>query len=146
MNRSTQALAEATHRRRENAENSVKRALREARKTQAPVTVTSIAAAAGVSTDFIYRHRELRPQVEALRRARPSSFVAASADDPDIAAADSTLVRRLSQQLAEVRRQRREEIAELHRALEEAQGELLLLRRRLADSTRASDDSCPRQD
>ena len=131
MNPSTQALADATRRRREKAENAVKRALREARKTTAPVTVTSIAAAAGVSTDFIYRHPELRLQVEALRRSRSSS--PAPVADPDMAAADSTLVRRLSQQLADTRRQHREEVAELRRALETAQGELLLLRRRLAD-------------
>jgi hypothetical protein len=58
VNPSTRALAEATQRRRENAENAVKRALRESRKARTPVTVTGIAAAAGVSTDFIYRHRE----------------------------------------------------------------------------------------
>jgi hypothetical protein len=133
VNPSTQALAEATRRRRVNAENAVRRALREARKTSAPVTVASIAAAARVSTDFIYRHPELRPQVEALRRARSSHTSAKPAADPDMAAADSTLVRRLSQQLAAARRQHRQEVAELRQALEAAQGELLLLRRRLAD-------------
>jgi hypothetical protein len=143
VNPSTRALAEATQRRRENAENAVKRALGESRKARTPVTVTGIAAAAGVSTDFIYRHRELRPQVEALRRAHPAS-AAAAADASEMAAADSTLVRRLSQQLADTRRRHREEIAELRRALEAAHGELLILRRQLADGIHTSGTSCPR--
>jgi hypothetical protein len=146
MNRGTQPLAEATRRRRETAENAVKRVLREARKSREPVTVTSIAAAAGVSTDFIYRHHELRPQVEALRRARPSTVELAPVNDPDIAAASSTLVRRLTQQLADTRRRHREEVAELRRALEAAHGELLLLRRRLAESPRSGEPSIHQSD
>lgn len=70
MNRSVEALTTAARRRRERAESAVEKALKEARKTRNPVSVTSIARAAGVSTDFIYRHPVLRPQVEALRRAR----------------------------------------------------------------------------
>jgi hypothetical protein len=71
MSRSVTAVAEATRRRRQNAEEAVEAALREARKHRAPVTVTGIAAAAGVSTDFIYRHPDLRAQV-APRPTRPS--------------------------------------------------------------------------
>jgi hypothetical protein len=59
-------------------------------------------------------------------------MTAHAGDHPDAEAAASTLVRRLSQQLADTRRRHREEVAELRRALEAAQGELLLLRRRLA--------------
>lgn len=130
MSRSIIALAESTRRRRENAENAVRQALAEARKARRSVTVAGIAAAAGVSSDFIYRHPELRPQVEALRRARRYPPVP-SEDHPDIEAADSRLVRRLCQQLADVRRKNREEVAELRRALEAAHGELLSLRRQL---------------
>lgn len=133
---STQALAEATRRRRENAENAVTRALRHARQNSAPITVTGIAAAAGVSTDFIYRHGELRAQVEALRRTRPTAPTTPTdrADKADIEAADSTLIRRLGQQLTEARRRHRDEVTELRRALEAAHGELLHLRRQLNDS------------
>ncbi|MEV4601414.1 hypothetical protein AB0K15_28945 [Amycolatopsis sp. NPDC049253] len=115
----------------------VKQALREARKSHEPVTVSSIATVAGVSTDFIYRHDELRPQVEALRRARASSGAPALVNDPDIAAADSTLVRRLSQQLADARRRHREEVAELHRALETRKVRWFCSRRRVADGSRS---------
>jgi hypothetical protein len=130
MNRSVQALHDATRRRHEQAEKAVAKALREARKANAPITFTGLAAAAGVSTDFIYRHRQLRAQVEALRgmrgRSAADSVAAADAD-----AADSTLVRRLSQQLAEARRQHREETTKLQHALAAAHGDLLDLRRRL---------------
>lgn len=126
--RSTQALAAATRRRRENAEQAVQKALRQARKTRSPVTVAAIARAAGVSTDFIYRHPALRPQVEALRQGRPSPPDA----QPDAGAAESTLIRRLTQQLAAERHKHREETAELRTALETAHGELLTLRRQLS--------------
>jgi hypothetical protein len=137
MSRSVTAVAEATRRRRQNAEEAVEAALREARKHRAPVTVTGIAAAAGVSTDFIYRHPDLRAQVEGLRRTRSASQVADASEHPDADAASSTLVRRLSQQLADTRRKHREEVAELRRALEAAHGELLILRR--GQNTRSSD-------
>ncbi len=133
MNRNTQALTEATRRRHETAEKAVQRALREVRKSRTPITVNGIAAAAGVSTDFIYRHRELRPEVEALRRARSSPSAPAVGDHPDTDAAESTLVRRLSQQLSDVRRKHHEELAELRCALEAAHGELLVLRRQLSE-------------
>lgn len=90
--------------------------------------MTSIARAAGVSTDFIYQHPVLRPQVEALRRARHD----AAPDDAhpcDTEAAASTLVRRLTQQLATERRKHREDVAQLQAALAAAHGELLTLRR-----------------
>ncbi|WP_035742977.1 DUF6262 family protein, partial [Arthrobacter sp. MA-N2] len=131
MKRNIQALAEATRRRRETAEKAVHSALRGARKNSKPVTFTGIANAAGVSTDFIYRHPELRSQVEALRRTRTPVRADSAELDPDTAAASSTLVRRLSQQIAELRRKHREEVAELQKALGAAHGELLSLRRQL---------------
>lgn len=128
MNRSVEALTTAARTRRERAEKAVEKALREARKTCHSVSVASIARAAGVSTDFIYRRPVLRPQVEALRQARHQAVPDAD-HDPDIDAAASTLVRRLTQQLAVERRRHREEVAELQAALAAAHGELLTLRR-----------------
>jgi hypothetical protein len=138
MNRSAQALRDAAHRRREQAEKAVNRALREARKTNASITFTGLAAAAGVSTDFIYRHPRLRAQVEALRRVRGHTS-APPVIGEDANAAESSLVRRLSQQLTELRRKHREETAELQRALAAAHGELLQLRRRLDELTYTPD-------
>jgi hypothetical protein len=133
MNPSTEALATAARQRRERAESAVEKALREARKARTPVSVTSIAKAAGVSTDFIYRHPVLRPQVEALRRARRNNGSTEATGHPDAEAAASTLVRRLTQQLATERRKHREEVTQLRTALETAHGDLLALRRQLAD-------------
>ena len=126
--RRAQVLAAATQRRSHRAEQAVEKALQRARSTTGLVTIAGIAAAAGVSSDFIYRHPTLRPQIEALRRARN-----ATASDPELPAdahaAESTLVKRLTQQLASVRKQHQQQIAELRAALETAHGDLLVLRR-----------------
>lgn len=129
MSRSIDALAKATEQRRKHAESSVEKALKQARASQEPVSVTSIARAAGVSTDFIYRHPTLRPQVEDLRRARRNATSTDAVHEPDAQAAASTLVRRLTQQLATERRKHREEVAQLQAALAVAHGELLAMRR-----------------
>jgi hypothetical protein len=132
MTRSTDALKNAARRRHQEAESAVARALREARKTNTPITFTGLAAAAGVSTDFLYRHPGVRAQIEALRRTRRRSPAhALTSNDSD--AAESALIRRLSHQLIDLRRQHRDEVAELHRALAAAHGELLELRRKLQD-------------
>ncbi|MGW2370190.1 hypothetical protein ACWCZ5_32100 [Streptomyces sp. NPDC001667] len=111
--RRTQVLADATRQRRERA-------------------IAAIAADAGVSTDFIYKHPAIRPKVEDLRRSRAGT-VPSTARPADADAAESTLIRRLTQQLAQARKQHQEQIAELRTALETAHGELLVLRRQLAD-------------
>jgi hypothetical protein len=131
MSRSIGALAKATEQRHKQAETAVEKALRQARTSHQPVSVASIARAAGVSTDFIYRHPTLRPQVEALRRARRSTTSTTAAPGPESEAAASTLVRRLTQQLASERRKHREQLEQLQDALAAAHGELLALRRRL---------------
>ncbi len=127
MKANVAALAGAAARRRERAERALREALDTARAAGTPVTIAGLAASAGVSTDFIYRHREFRPQAEALRRVRWSARVGGDATD----APGGSLVRRLSRELSEVRRKHYREIAELRRALEAAHGELLALRRRL---------------
>ncbi|WP_369253838.1 DUF6262 family protein [Streptomyces sp. R35] len=131
MSRSIEALAKATKRRHKQAETAVEKALRHARTSQQPVSVASIARAAGVSTDFIYRHPTLRPQVEDLRRARRNTSSTSTAPDAESEAAASTLVRRLTHQLATERRKHREQLEQLQDALAAAHGELLALRRRL---------------
>lgn len=131
MGRSLEALAKATEQRRKQAESAVEKALRQARASQQPVSVASIARTAGVSTDFIYRHPTLRPQVEDLRRSRRNATPTDAAHDPDSQAAASVLVRRLTQPLATDRRKHRAEVTQLRAALEAAHGELLVLRRKL---------------
>lgn len=130
--RSIEALQTATRQRRESAEKAVADALRRARKAGNPVTFTAIAAAAGVSTDFIYRHPDFRSQVEALRNVRAPGR-APAVQDSDVDAAGSTLIRRLSQELVDQRKKFHSQIADLEQALAAAHGELLAMRRQVAE-------------
>ena len=94
-----------------------------------PVTFRSLAARAGVSLDFLYRNAGTRARVEYHRKARPARPEPAA--DPRGEHA-SSIVRTLTAQLADLKRRHREETAALRQALEQAHGENLLLRRRLA--------------
>jgi len=134
VSKNTQALRAAARRRTEHAEQAVTQALRTARRSGDPVTITGLAAAAGVSPDFIYTHPRLRGQAEALRQTRrPGAGAAREPSHSDADAAASNLVRALQQQLAQQRRAHREEVIELKAALAAALGENLALRRRCAE-------------
>ena len=120
-------LADAARRRREEAEAHVESAIRSAVRGKIAVNFQAIAAAAGVSPDFLYRHPQLRPRIEQLRsQARPQH----SASNVE-AGARSNVVRVLTRQLQDERRARREQVDELRAALAVAHGELLQLRREL---------------
>jgi hypothetical protein len=103
-------------------------------KTGDPITFRGLATRAGVSLDFLYRHRQIRARVEHLRTRqqthRPN-------DDPTPAGTDqpSNVIRGLTAQLAEVKRRHHEQISALQQALAAAHGENLLLRRRLGAHT-----------
>jgi len=114
------------------AENALVAMIREGE----PVTFRGLASRAGVSLDFLYRNDGIRQRVEHHRTARPEREEPAG----DQARNDhpSSVVRTLTAQLADLRRRHREETAELRQALEQAHGENLLLRRRLAAGGRAS--------
>lgn len=105
------------------------KALRETVKRGEPVTFRGIAKAGGVSIDFLYRSKDLRPRIEKLRaqarRALPT--------DPATSAGDSSVVRTLTEQLGDVTRRHREETKALQEALAAAHGENLELRRKLGE-------------
>jgi Family of unknown function (DUF6262) len=135
VSKNTQALRAAARQRTEQAEQAVTRALRTARRSGSPATITGLAAAAGVSPDFIYTHPRLRAQAEALRRTRrPDPGIVCEHSHSDADAAASNLARALQQQLAQQRRAHREEVAELKAALAAALGENLALRRQAAEA------------
>jgi hypothetical protein len=94
-------------------------------KTGQPVTFRAVAAAGGVSVDFLYRHPELRARIERLRGQQPASAGQALAHNSSNGAA-SSVVATLTARLAELRR----ELAETKAQLAAAHGELLALRRR----------------
>lgn len=102
------------------------------------VTFRSLAARAGVSLDFLYRNAGIRSRIEQHRTTRPAR--PEPAGDPG-GEHVSSVVRTLTAQLAGLKRRHREETAELRRALEQAHGENLLLRRRLGAGGQAE----PRQ-
>lgn len=95
-----------------------------------PVTFRGLAAKAGVSLDFLYHNDGIRQRVEHHRSARPEQ------KEPTGSQAgqdhQSSIVRTLTAQLADLRRRHRDETTALRQALERAHGENLILRRRLA--------------
>jgi hypothetical protein len=99
-----------------------------------PVTFRGLAAKSGVSLDFLYRNDGIRQRVEHHRSARPARKEPSEArkDQP------SSVVRTLTAQLEDLKRRHREETAALRQALEQAHGENLALRRRLAAANLAS--------
>ncbi len=121
-------LAAAARRRREEAEARVESAIRSAVRGKIAVDFQAIAAAAGVSPDFLYRHSQLRPRIEQLRKQACRQHPASNGQAVD---ASSNVVRVLTRQLQDERRARREQVDELRAALAVAHGELLQLRREL---------------
>lgn len=117
-------------------------AVRKLARAKEPVNFRAVAEAAGVSVDFLYRHPELRGQIERLRashrpRGRPRPDSEPGTDAP------SGVVRTLTARLAETRR----ELAEVKAELAVAHGELLCLRRKLGLRPRqeaAVEDAGPR--
>jgi hypothetical protein len=93
-----------------------------------PITFRGVARTAGCSIDFLYGNPELRRRIELLRAQQSTRSPPPAATDPNT---DSNVIRALTAQLAELRRQHREDIAELRSALAAAHGENLQLRRRL---------------
>ena len=83
-----------------------------------------VAAAGGVSVDFLYRHPELRARIERLRGHQPAPAGRAPASQPGNPGA-SSVVATLTARLTELRR----ELAETKAQLAAAHGELLALRR-----------------
>jgi hypothetical protein len=104
-------------------------------RTGQPVTFRSLAAAASVSLDFLYRSPAIRQRVEQLR-AQQACTAPADRSAPD-ARPDQpgNVVAALAGELAELKRRHREQVTELQRALQAAHGENLLLRRRLGSNS-----------
>jgi hypothetical protein len=121
-------LRQAAARKSAAAQTRAESALREMIRRQQPITFRGLAHTAGVSLDFLYRHADLRRRVEQLRaqqdQAKRPTPVAAP-DEP------SNVVRALTAQISELKRQHRAEIDVLNQALQAAHGENLTLRRQV---------------
>ena len=92
-----------------------------------PITFQAVQRQAGVSHAFLYNHPQLRGRIEHLRaRARPNPTPTTPPDS------ESTLVLALTAQINELQKRHRHDVQTLRNALEQAHGENLDLRRKLA--------------
>ncbi|MEV7526164.1 DUF6262 family protein [Streptomyces sp. NPDC091371] len=123
-------LRRATRSRSEAAEQRSRTALSGLVRNGKPINFTAVARAAGVSTDFLYRHPELRALIE--RHRAKGGVPAGSVPEQTAGSSTSSAVRVLSARLTQEQKARQGEVAKLRKALEVAQGENLALRRRLA--------------
>jgi outer membrane murein-binding lipoprotein Lpp len=117
-------LRQAAAAKREAAAARAEAGIRKLAKTGQPVTFRAVAAAGGVSVDFLYRHPGLRARIERLRGHQPAPAANASPGEPGNPGA-SSVVTTLTARLTELRR----ELAETKAQLAAAHGELLALRR-----------------
>jgi hypothetical protein len=100
------------------------------------VTFRGLANTSGVSVDFLYRS-PLRPRIEELRAIQQRTPPTRRAPEPELPPSQSNVIRALTAQLTQLKREHRTEIARLQTALAAAQGENLELRRQLGRQHRA---------
>lgn len=116
------------------AEKGLKAVLR----AQEPVTFEGIAAAAGVSKDFLYRTSDLRTRIIKLREQQTLTRCPAIMDkNTESSEMDtSSIIRTLTTKLAAERASHRQELAELNQALAAAHGQILALKRHIPNAER----------
>ena len=120
-------LRQAAAAKRDAAVARAEAGIRALAKTGQPITFRAVAAAGGVSVDFLYRHPELRARIERLRGHKPAPTGHPPGEPGDHA---SGVVATLTARLTELRR----ELAETKAQLAAAHGELLALRRHPANA------------
>lgn len=120
------ALTEAAKTKSQNKTRDAEQAIRRLVKRGEPINFQAVQREAGVSHAFLYNHPELRKRIEHLRGTRQKNSAEQTAD------ADNTIVITLTRQIAELKKQHRQQLQALRDALERAHGENLDLRRELA--------------
>lgn len=123
-------LQQATRARTERAEKRARAALAQLAKAAESVSFTAVARKAEVSTDFLYKHPELRTLIE-RHRTKSGPFPSTRPQEAG-SSSTSAAVRALTARMTRQQQAHHEEVTLLRRALEVAQGENLALRRRLA--------------
>ncbi|KXF53513.1 hypothetical protein AXA44_44320 [Rhodococcus sp. SC4] len=106
-------------------------ALRELSAAGQQITFVSVARRAHLSTDFLYKHSDLRRKIEDLRTSTGHRSTGPDAA-PDEQPTTSSAVRALATQLKEIRSRHHAEVLALRQALAAAHGENLTLRREIA--------------
>lgn len=133
-------LRQAAARKSAAAQARAEAALREMIRRQQPITFRGLAHTAGVSLDFLYHHADLRARVEQLRAQQNQPNRPTPVAAPD---APSNVVRALTAQISDLKRQHRAEINTLNQALQAAHGENLTLRRQLGHRTNSQPIATP---
>jgi len=131
-------LRQAAAAKREAAVARAETGIRKLTKTGQPITFRAVAAAGGVSVDFLYRHPELRARIERLRGDQRAPARNAPPGEPGSPGA-SSVVATLTARLAGLRR----ELAETKAQLAAAHGELLALRRHPGNAAPGGGSSPP---
>jgi hypothetical protein len=126
-------LRAAAERKHAEAVERAEKAINALVRDTAPVNFRAVARAADCSPDFLYRTPALRGRIEQLRNTPVRDK---TTPPEEFERSPSNVVRELAAQLADEKRQRREEVAALEAALAAAHGELLELRRASARHVR----------
>ncbi|MGV7397193.1 DUF6262 family protein [Mycobacterium kansasii] len=121
------ALTEAAKTKSQNKTRDAEQAIRRLVKRDEPITFQAVQREAGVSHAFLYNHPELRTRIEHLRGTRRKTTTEQPTNTDN-----ATLVITLTRQIAELKKQHRQQLQALRDALERAHGESLDLRRELA--------------
>jgi Family of unknown function (DUF6262) len=123
----TQTLTAAARAKSQAKTLAAEQAIRTLVKRGAAITFQAVQREAGVSHAFLYNHHDLRGRIESLRaQARQATRTQAALAD-----SENTLVLALTNQIARLKKQHRQEVQALRDALEQAHGENLNLRREL---------------
>ena len=131
-------LRQAAAAKREAAAARAEAGIRKLTKAGQPVTFRAVAAAGGVSVDFLYRHPGLRARIERLRDRQPAPAGKALPGEPGNPGG-SSVVATLTARLAELRL----ELAETRAQLAAAHGELLALHRHPGNAAPGDGSSRP---
>lgn len=127
-------LAAAARRRHDDACHRAENALQDLCKSGESVTFAAVARRGAVSTDFLYNQPDLRQKIIELRSCPPGlrgTDNHADAAMPPHSDSATAAVRALSSQIKALKRAHAEEISSLRDALATAQGENLILRRKM---------------
>jgi Family of unknown function (DUF6262) len=120
-------LKEAARRKSQEKVKAAEAAIRKLVKRGDQVSFLAVQREAGVSQNFLYKNPELRARIEHQRRTQPP----APRRVPDQVERDSNVPLVLTAEITRLKKQHRQEVGELRKALEAAHGENLSLRREL---------------
>jgi Ribonuclease G/E len=125
--RRTAVLTAAAKAKSEAKAQAADQAIRRLIKGGEHITFQAVQREAGVSHAFLYGNPDLRARIERLRaQARPQPEPASDGNT------DNTIIQALTSQITHLKKQHRDEAQALRAALEQAHGENLQLRRKLA--------------